>query len=279
MDYLRIEHVSKRFGSGRSSYDALTDINLHVRRGEFVTLIGHSGCGKSTLLNLVAGLSAPTTGTLSLEGRPITAPGPDRAMVFQHHGLLPWLSVYDNVDVAVGVVFAGSLAGQLPRRSTTVERVLRGVGLWEHRHKKPSQISGGMRQRAAIARAFGVEPQLLLLDEPFGALDALTRGSLQDELIDLWSADRQCETVLMVTHDIDEAVLLSDRVVVMTDGPAATIRDIVEVGLPRPRERRAVVRTDRFLEVKDRLLALLTEGVAHRASDVERDVAAAGARA
>ena len=279
MDYLRIEHVSKRFGSGRSFYHALTDINLHVRRGEFVTLIGHSGCGKSTLLNLVAGLSAPTTGTLSLEGRPITAPGPDRAMVFQHHGLLPWLSVYDNVDVAVGVVFAGSLAGQLPRRSTTVERVLRGVGLWEHRHKKPSQISGGMRQRAAIARAFGVEPQLLLLDEPFGALDALTRGSLQDELIDLWSADRQCETVLMVTHDIDEAVLLSDRVVVMTDGPAATIRDIVEVGLPRPRERRAVVRTDRFLEVKDRLLALLTEGVAHRASDVERDVAAAGARA
>jgi nitrate ABC transporter ATP-binding subunit len=262
MDYLNIEHVCKRFGSGRTAYDALTGINLHVRRGEFVALIGHSGCGKSTLLNLIAGLSEPTAGALSLEGRPIAGPGPDRAMVFQHHGLLPWLSVHDNVDVAVGVVFAGSLAGQIPRRSATVERVLRAVGLWEHRHKKPGQISGGMRQRAAIARAFGVEPQLLLLDEPFGALDALTRAALQDELIALWSADRQCETVIMVTHDIDEAVLLADRVVVMTDGPAATIRDIVEVGLPRPRERRAVVRGERFLQVKDRLLALLTEGAA-----------------
>jgi nitrate ABC transporter ATP-binding subunit len=256
---VRFDSVSKSFGRGQHAYTAVTDITLDVRRGEFVSFIGHSGCGKSTLLNLVAGLSAPTSGAVLVEGAPVTEPGPDRAMVFQHHGLLPWLSVHDNVDIAVAAVDPGSPTGHGPLRPERVEAVLRAVGLWDHRHKRPSQISGGMKQRTAIARAFAVQPRLLLLDEPFGALDALTKSSLHGQLLDLWSADRNCDTVLMVTHDIDESIFLSDRVVVMTNGPAATIREVVDIDLPRPREKRAVMATPRFVELKDHLLGLLTE--------------------
>ena len=265
--HVRFDGVTKSFGGGRSAYTAVSNVSFDVQAGEFVSFIGHSGCGKSTLLNLVAGLSRPTTGSVLLDGAAIDDPGPDRAMVFQHHGLLPWLSVYDNVDVAVAAVLPDSLASLRPPRSERVERVLRAVGLWDHRHKKPSQISGGMKQRTAIARAFAVKPRLLLLDEPFGALDALTKSSLHDELLDLWSAERECETVLMVTHDIDEAIFLSDRVVVMTNGPAASIREVVDVAIPRPREKRAVIATRTFVELKDHLLELLME---HQRDAAER---------
>ena len=265
--HVRFDGVTKSFGGGRSAYTAVSNVSFDVQAGEFVSFIGHSGCGKSTLLNLVAGLSRPTTGSVLLDGAAIDDPGPDRAMVFQHHGLLPWLSVYDNVDVAVAAVLPDSLASLRPPRSERVERVLRAVGLWDHRHKKPSQISGGMKQRTAIARAFAVKPRLLLLDEPFGALDALTKSSLHDELLDLWSAERECETVLVVTHDIDEAIFLSDRVVVMTNGPAASIREVVDVAIPRPREKRAVIATRTFVELKDHLLELLME---HQRDAAER---------
>ena len=265
--HVRFDGVTKSFGGGRSANTAVSNVSFDVQAGEFVSFIGHSGCGKSTLLNLVAGLSQPTTGSVLLDGAAIEDPGPDRAMVFQHHGLLPWLSVYDNVDVAVAAVLPDSLASLRPPRSERVERVLRAVGLWDHRHKKPSQISGGMKQRTAIARAFAVKPRLLLLDEPFGALDALTKSSLHDELLDLWSAERECETVLMVTHDIDEAIFLSDRVVVMTNGPAASIREVVDVAIPRPREKRAVIATRTFVELKDHLLELLME---HQRDAAER---------
>lgn len=270
---VRFDNVSKSFGKGRALYTAVTNITLDVPRGEFVSFIGHSGCGKSTLLNMVAGLFAPTRGSVLVEGVAVTEPGPDRAMVFQHHGLLPWLTVYDNVDIAVAAVFPGPLAGQGQLRSERVETVLRAVGLWEHRHKKPSQISGGMKQRTAIARAFAVQPRLLLLDEPFGALDALTKSSLHEQLLDLWSADRSCDTVLMVTHDIDESIFLSDRVVVMTNGPAATIREVVEINLPRPREKRAVMATRAFVELKDHLLELLTDAPSEAALELALETA------
>jgi nitrate/nitrite transport system ATP-binding protein len=253
--YLELRGVGKSFGR----YTAIAGIDLSVARGEFVTLIGHSGCGKSTLLNLIGGLSRPSTGTIELEGRFVTNPGPDRGMVFQHHGLLPWLSVHANVYEAVDAVFPGRLAPQKQDKRERVERILRVVGLWEYRHSKPGELSGGMRQRTAVARAFAIVPRVLLLDEPFGALDALTRTSLQDELINLWSFDHSTETVLMVTHDIDEAIYLSDRIVVMTNGPRATIREVVKVALPRPRERRAMLHTARYADLKAHLLDLLAE--------------------
>jgi nitrate/nitrite transport system ATP-binding protein len=253
--YLEARNLSKSFGQGRTQYTALAQINLGVEQGEFISLIGHSGCGKSTLLNLIAGLEQPTSGTLCLEGRPITSPGPDRGLVFQHHALLPWLSVYENVYQAVDAVFPKRPARQ---KAEQVAAVLRTVGLWEHREKKPGQISGGMKQRTAVARAFAIHPKVLLLDEPFGALDALTRSALQEELLKLWSLDSATETVIMVTHDIDEAIYLSDRIVVMTNGPAATIGEIIDVPLPRPRQKREIVHTAAYAELKDHLLYLLT---------------------
>ncbi len=263
MAYLGISGVGRTYGSGRASYQALADVNLEIERGEFVALIGHSGCGKSTLLNMIGGLDHPTAGTISIQGRAIKGPGRDRGMVFQHHALLPWLSVYGNVYHAVDAVFP-----QAPRKDKTghVERFLRMVELWDHRDKKPSQISGGMKQRVSIARAFAVQPQVLLLDEPFGALDALTKSTLHEELVSLWSKERESETVVMVTHDIDEAIFLADRIVVMTSGPRATVGEIVGVPLPRPRDKRAMVRAAEYVEIKERLLYLLTDAFAHSAA-------------
>jgi nitrate ABC transporter ATP-binding subunit len=257
---LSVQDVSKAFsttgGRGGGSSLALADINLDVFRGEFISLIGHSGCGKSTLLNLIAGLYPPTGGLLIADGRRITEPGPDRAMVFQHYSLLPWLSVRANVFEAVDAVHRDR-----PRREKwqLVDDFLRTVGLYEHRDKKPGQISGGMKQRVAIARAFAVHPRLLLLDEPFGALDALTKAGLHDELLRMWGGEARTETVIMVTHDIDEAIYLSDRIVVMTNGPAATIGEVLDVPLPRPRDKRALLHTPEWASVKERLLYLLTE--------------------
>ncbi|HWB13388.1 MAG TPA: ABC transporter ATP-binding protein [Pirellulales bacterium] len=232
------------------------DIDLSIRQGEFVTLIGHSGCGKSTLINLIAGLLRPTTGTITLGGRPIVEPGPDRGVVFQHHSLFPWLTVFDNVLVAVESVHS-ALPKQERRR--IVDEFLRKVGLYEHRGKKPHQLSGGMKQRVAIARTLAVNPDVLLLDEPFGSLDALTKNTMHEELLAMWEREERRQTILMVTHDIDEAIYLSNRVVVMTNGPRATIGAVSEVPIPRPRDKRAVLHTNAWLETKEYLLQLLTE--------------------
>jgi nitrate/nitrite transport system ATP-binding protein len=262
--YLHIDRVGKDFRLGRDMVTAVHDVSLEVRQGEFVAFIGHSGCGKSTVLNMVAGIAAPSTGTIRVGGRVVTAPGPDRAMVFQSYSLLPWLTVEDNVCQAVEAVFQGSMLAKEKRALT--ERFLRMVNLWEHRRKRPAEISGGMRQRTAIARAFAVKPDMLLLDEPFGALDALTRGSLQDELLAMWRSDGRRQTILMVTHDIDEAIFLADRVVVMTDGPAATIREVIPIPLSRPREKRSVMSDPRSLKIKEHLLSLLQKEPAAAAS-------------
>jgi len=262
--YLHIDRVGKDFRFGREMVTAVRDVSLEVRQGEFVAFIGHSGCGKSTVLNMVAGIAPPSTGTIRLGGHAVTAPGPDRAMVFQSYSLLPWLTVEDNVCQAVEAVFGDSVHAKDKRART--ERFLRMVNLWDHRRKRPAEISGGMRQRTAIARAFAVKPDMLLLDEPFGALDALTKGSLQDELLAMWRSDGRRQTILMVTHDIDEAIFLADRVVVMTDGPAATIREVISIPLPRPREKRTVMHDPRSLEIKEHLLSLLQKEPAAAAS-------------
>jgi nitrate/nitrite transport system ATP-binding protein len=250
--YLRIEGVGMSFGN----FDALTGIDLTIERGEFVSLIGHSGCGKSTLLNLVAGLLRPTSGALILAEREIGGPGPDRGVVFQNHSLLPWLTCFENVHLAVERVFKDRL-----KEKTDVALEL--VGLSHARSKYPHEISGGMKQRVGIARALAMEPKMLLLDEPFGALDALTRATLQDELIRI--VERTGSTVLMVTHDVDEAVLLSDRVVMMTNGPAATIGEVLEVDLPRPRERLTLAHDARFMALRARVLEFLYEKQAGKA--------------
>ena len=262
--YLHIDGVGKDFRLGRETVTAVRDVSLEVRRGEFVAFIGHSGCGKSTVLNMVAGIASPSMGSIRVDGRAVTAPGPERAMVFQSYSLLPWLTVEDNVFQAVEAVFQDSMPSKDKRART--ERFLRMVNLWEHRRKRPSEISGGMRQRTAIARAFAVKPEVLLLDEPFGALDALTKGSLHDELLALWRSDGRRQTILMVTHDIDEAIYLADRVVVMTDGPAATIREVIPIPLSRPREKRSVLHDPRYLTIREHLLSLLQKEPAAAAS-------------
>ena len=231
--FLRIEAVAMTFQTRNGSFAALRDIDLTVKKGEFVTLIGHSGCGKSTLLNLVAGLLKPTEGLLICAEREIAGPGPERAVVFQNHSLLPWLSCFENVHLAVERVFGPTESrAQLKART---QAALELVGMGHAMAKRPHEISGGMKQRVGIARALAMERKVLLLDEPFGALDALTRARLQDELLNIVAATGS--TVIMVTHDVDEAVLLSDRIVMLTNGPAATIGEVLTVELPRPRDR------------------------------------------
>ena len=232
----------------------LSGIDLTIRKGEFVTLIGHSGCGKSTLLNLVAGLLKPSAGVLILAEREIAGPGPDRGVVFQNHSLLPWLTCSENVYLAVERVFSD-------RRRERTRAALELVGLSHAANKYPHQISGGMTQRVGIARALAMEPKVLLRDEPFGALDALTRATLQDEVMRIVA--RTGSTVLMVTHDVDEAVLLSDRVVMMTNGPAARIGEVLPVNLPRPRERLALAHDARFMDLRAAVLEFLYRKQAH----------------
>jgi len=230
---VQIENVGMTFDTKNGPFTALRDINLAIHEAECVSLIGHSGCGKSTLLNLIAGLTRPTSGVLLANGREVAGPGPDRGVVFQNHSLLPWLTCYDNVYLAVERVF-GAREGKAKLKART-KAALALVGLTHAETKFPQEISGGMKQRVGIARALSMEPKILLLDEPFGALDALTRANLQDELMNVMEATGA--TVVMVTHDVDEAVLLSVRVVMMTNGPAATIGEVLEVKLPWPRER------------------------------------------
>ena len=231
--FIQIQGVEQAFKTPKGRFVALRDIDLTVAKGEFVALIGHSGCGKSTLLNLIAGLTRPTQGALLCANREIAGPGPERAVVFQNHSLLPWLTCFENIHLGVERVFgATETKAQLKART---DAALALVGLTPATHKRPGEISGGMKQRVGIARALAMEPKVLLMDEPFGALDALTRAKLQDELLSI--VQKTQSTVVMVTHDVDEAVLLSDKIVMMTNGPSATIGEVLSVDLPRPRNR------------------------------------------
>jgi nitrate/nitrite transport system ATP-binding protein len=241
--FVRIENVGQIFTTGKGPFIALRDIDLSVAKGEFITLIGHSGCGKSTLLNLVAGLTLPRSGVLICDGREIAGPGPERAVVFQNHSLLPWLTCFGNVHLAVERVFGATESRE--RLKARTQDALELVGLSHATAKFPREISGGMKQRVGIARALAIEPKVLLMDEPFGALDALTRAHLQDELQKIVAKTRS--TTIMVTHDVDEAVLLSDRIVMLTNGPAATIGQIQEVKLARPRDRVALASDPEYL--------------------------------
>ena len=251
--FIEVQNAEMVFATRKGRFHALHDINLTVQKGEFVTLIGHSGCGKSTLLNLVAGLTVPTAGTLLCDNREIAAPGPERAVVFQNHSLLPWLTCLENVHLAVERVFgANETKAQLVARS---KAALALVAMDHALTKRPHEISGGMKQRVGIARALAMEPKVLLLDEPFGALDALTRAHLQDELLKIVA--RTASTVVMVTHDVDEAVLLSDRIVMMTNGPAATIGEILSVELPRPRDRIELAEDTRYVHYRKEVLDFL----------------------
>ena len=252
---LDISHISMEFPTPRGTFKALQDVDLKIARGEFVSLIGHSGCGKSTVLNIVAGLCQATTGGVILNGKEVSEPGPERAVVFQNHSLLPWLSAYQNVELAVKQVFGRSRSRAEVRE--WVEHNLQLVHMEHAMHKRPDEISGGMKQRVGIARALAIEPKVLLLDEPFGALDALTRAHMQDSLMEIQRDLKN--TVVMITHDVDEAVLLSDRIVMMTNGPAATIGEILSVGLDRPRDRLALSNDPDYVRLRSAVLRFLYE--------------------
>ncbi|WP_374265358.1 ABC transporter ATP-binding protein [Zoogloea sp.] len=250
---VKVENVGMSFETKKGRFVALQNVELQIGKGEVVSLIGHSGCGKSTLLNLIAGLALPTSGVMLCNGREIAGPGPERAVVFQNHSLLPWLNCFENVYLAVERVF-GTKEGKEKLKART-EAALEMVHMGHAAQKLPHEISGGMKQRIGIARAFAMEPQILLMDEPFGALDALTRAALQDELIGVMA--KTGATVVIVTHDVDEAVLLSDRVVMMTNGPAATIGEILAVPLAKPRDRLALAHDPQFAECRAAILAFL----------------------
>jgi nitrate/nitrite transport system ATP-binding protein len=253
--FLLIDHVDKRFERGGVETEVLKDVSLRIERGEYVAIIGHSGCGKSTLLNLVAGLTPVSSGVVLLEDQEVKEPGPERAVVFQNHSLLPWLSVYDNVRLAVDKVFS-RLKSRGERHDWTMHN-LELVQMAHARDKRPSEISGGMKQRVGIARGLAMEPKVLLMDEPFGALDALTRAHLQDSVMQIHA--RLGNTVIMITHDVDEAVLLSDRIVMMTNGPSARIGEILPIDLERPRNRLELVADPTYIAAREAVLKFLYE--------------------
>ncbi|TXT36067.1 MAG: nitrate/nitrite transport system ATP-binding protein [Comamonadaceae bacterium] len=265
--FIDIVGVEQTFKTKKGPFCALQNVNLTVAKGEFVALIGHSGCGKSTLLNLIAGLTTPTEGHLLCDNREIAGPGPDRAVVFQNHSLLPWLTCFENVYLGVERVFgAGNKSTGAPSetKAQLTERThaaLALVGLTAAAQKRPGEISGGMKQRVGIARALAMEPKVLLMDEPFGALDALTRAKLQDELLEIVA--RTHSTVVMVTHDVDEAVLLSDKIVMLTNGPSATIGEVLAVELPRPRNRVALADSAQYLQYRKAVIDFLYTRQAH----------------
>ena len=265
--YLEILGVEQIFKTTKGVFPALRDINLTIAKGEFVALIGHSGCGKSTLLNLIAGLTEPTNGTLLCANREIKGPGPERAVVFQNHSLLPWLTCFENLSLAVARVFGaasrstGAASENKAQLKARTDAVLALVGLTAAAQKRPGEISGGMKQRVGIARALGMEPKVLLVDEPFGALDALTRAKLQDELLAI--VQKTQSTVVMVTHDVDEAVLLSDKIVMLTNGPAATIGEVLSVDLPRPRNRVELAESSAYQGYRKAVIDFLYTRQAH----------------
>lgn len=256
---IRVENVTQRFQTATGPFLALDNVSFELARGETVSLIGHSGCGKSTLLNLIAGLSQPTEGVLLCDNQEISGPGPERGVVFQNHSLLPWLTAFDNVALAVEQVFKGRMSKS--EMQAWIEHNLELVHMGHAMHKRPGEISGGMKQRVGIARALAMKPKVLLMDEPFGALDALTRAHLQDAVMEIQS--RLNTTILLITHDVDEAVLLSDRVMMMTNGPAAKVGEVLHVELERPRSRLTLANDPRFHHYRQQVLHFLHEK--HRA--------------
>jgi len=256
--FLTIDNVSKVYPTPKGPYTVLQNVNLTIAQGEFICLIGHSGCGKSTLLNMVSGFAQPSFGSVNLRGKEITQPGPDRMVVFQNYALLPWLTVFENVYLAVDTVYPQKIEAE---KRAIVREHLALVGLTEAMEKKPTQISGGMKQRVSIARALAIRPEVLILDEPFGALDPITKEELQEELLKIWHENR-C-TVLMITHDIDEALFLADRLVMMTNGPAATIGEVMSIPFSRPRDRERIMEDPLYYDLRNHALDFLYNRFAH----------------
>ncbi|OIP72537.1 MAG: bacitracin ABC transporter ATP-binding protein [Oscillatoriales cyanobacterium CG2_30_44_21] len=250
--FLVIDGVSKVYPTPKGAYTVLQDVNLTVYEGEFICVIGHSGCGKSTLLNMVAGFNRPTSGEICLRSKPILRPGPDRMVVFQNYSLLPWMTAFENVLLAVKQVYSDKSKEE---KIKIAKDSLAMVGLTEAMDKKPKQLSGGMRQRVSIARALSIRPEVLILDEPFGALDVMTREELQEELLTIWSEHKV--TALMITHEIDEALFLADRIVMMSNGPAANIAEIIDVPFDRPRDRKAIADDPRYYSLRNYILEFL----------------------
>src|SRR5438093_7673601 len=260
MAFLEIDHATKFFPDpdGRGQLCVFRDVAFGVERGEFVTMVGHSGCGKSTLLNIIAGLETASLGGVVLEGREISGPGMDRMVVFQNFSLMPWMTVTQNVRLAVRSAYPSWPSRKIEQ---WVERYVEMVGLTGAENKRPSALSGGMKQRVGLARAFATEPKVLLLDEPFAQIDALTRGVIQEELVQMWNTTRN--TVFMVTHDVDEAILLSDRIMLMTNGPSARIAEIVDVTIPRPRTRETVIEHPHYYKIRNHIIHFLVRHAKH----------------
>jgi nitrate/nitrite transport system ATP-binding protein len=252
MPYLELQNVSKGYGTPGARTEVLRDINLSVEKGEFVAIVGYSGAGKTTLISMIAGLLKPDAGTLKLNDLEITSPGPDRGIVFQNYSLLPWLTVYENIFLAVEQVFPNWAA---VKKQQHTEKYIAMVSLTPARDKRPSELSGGMRQRVSVARALAMEPQILLLDEPLGALDALTRATLQDEIERIWRLDKR--TVVLITNDVDEGILLADRIIPLSAGPNATLGPSISVDLPRPRDRKAINHDDRYKTIRREVIDYL----------------------
>ena len=262
MAYLQIDHVSKFFPnpSGEGEVCIFKDVTIKIDKGEFVTTIGHSGCGKSTLLNIIAGLETMTEGAILLEGREVSGPGLDRMVVFQNFSLMPWMTVFENIRIAVRAAYQEWSQDKI---NAHVHKYIQLVGLKGAEDKRPTALSGGMKQRVGLARAFSIEPKVLLLDEPFAQIDALTRGVIQEELIQMWNSSRN--TVFMVTHDVDEAILLSDRIMLMTNGPGARIAELIDVTIPRPRSRETVIEHPHYYKIRNHVIHFLVRHATHDA--------------
>ena len=260
MSFLEIDHVSKYFpsSSGNGKVCIFKDVTIKIDKGEFVTVIGHSGCGKSTLLNMVAGLDTMSEGGIVLNGREVSGPGLDRMVVFQNFSLMPWMTVFENIRLAVRAAYPDWDRGKI---AAHVQKYIQLVGLKGAEDKRPTALSGGMKQRVGLARDFSIEPKVLLLDEPFAQIDALTRGVIQEELIQMWNATRN--TVFMVTHDVDEAILLSDRILLMTNGPCARIAELVEVAIPRPRARETIIEHPHYYKIRNHVIHFLVRHASH----------------
>ncbi len=264
MAFLEIDHVTKYFPStsGNGHVCIFKDATIKIDKGEFVTTIGHSGCGKSTLLNIIAGLETMTEGAIILNGREVSGPGLDRMVVFQNFSLMPWMTVFENIRLAVRAAYPD---WEREKIAAHVHKYIDLVGLKGAEDKRPSALSGGMKQRVGLARAFSIEPKVLLLDEPFAQIDALTRGVIQEELVQMWNTTRN--TVFMVTHDVDEAILLSDRIMLMTNGPSARIAEIVDVTVPRPRSRDSIIEHPHYYKIRNHIIHFLVRHASHGAAD------------
>lgn len=260
MAFLQIDNVSKYFPSplGEGRVCVFKDVTIKIDKGEFVTVIGHSGCGKSTLLNIIAGLDEASEGGVLLGGREVLGPGLDRMVVFQNFSLMPWMTVFENIALAVRSAYQDWEPSQV---AAHVNKYIALVGLKGAEAKRPAALSGGMKQRVGLARAFSIEPKVLLLDEPFAQIDALTRGVIQEELIQMWNTSKN--TVFMVTHDVDEAILLSDRIMLMTNGPSARIGEIVDVTIPRPRSRESIIDHPHYYKIRNHVIHFLVRHAAH----------------